>query len=144
MKGLKQFGTLKPKCHRMDGWMGWMVGISPDRSISRSPSGDNNRPSSVQELLSELKSLTSTPKRSNETILGLGKILQLFVSERGFCCWQRQIPARRIYASFRAAESFFNTMQRQNGGKDKDNDKDKEEDKNRLVTVSLSKLSKHV
>ena len=20
MKGLKQFGTLKPKCHRMDGW----------------------------------------------------------------------------------------------------------------------------
>ena len=39
MKGLKQFGTLKPKCHRMDG-MGW-DGISPDKSISRSPGGDN-------------------------------------------------------------------------------------------------------
>ena len=43
MKGLKQFGTLKPKCHRMDGWIGIGIGIgiSPDRSISRSPSGDN-------------------------------------------------------------------------------------------------------
>ena len=36
MKGLEQFGTLKPKCHRMG-----LDGISPDRSISRSPSGDN-------------------------------------------------------------------------------------------------------
>ena len=37
MKGLEQFGTLKPTCL----WMGWMDGISPDRSISRSPDGDN-------------------------------------------------------------------------------------------------------
>ena len=33
MKGLEQFGTLKPTCQ-------WMDGISPDRSISRSPGGD--------------------------------------------------------------------------------------------------------
>ena len=33
------FGTIKPTCLWMDGWDG--IGISPDRSISRSPSGDN-------------------------------------------------------------------------------------------------------
>ena len=40
MKDLKTFGTIKPKCCGWDG-MGW-DGISPDRSISRSPGGDKN------------------------------------------------------------------------------------------------------
>ena len=37
LNSLAQFWTLKPICRRMD----W-IGISPDRSISRSPGGDKN------------------------------------------------------------------------------------------------------
>ena len=43
LKGLKMFGTIKPKCH-----LDW-DGISPDRSISRSPSGDKKQPNNNQQ-----------------------------------------------------------------------------------------------
>ena len=38
LKGLEQFGTLKPKCRRP----GWLDGISLTTLTSRSPDGDNN------------------------------------------------------------------------------------------------------
>ena len=41
LKGLEQFGTIKAIC-QMDGWMGWDGMGYLNRSITRSPYGDNN------------------------------------------------------------------------------------------------------
>ena len=49
MKGLDQFGTIKPKCWIGLDWMGWigwvgLDGISLNSLTTRSPYGDNNVP----------------------------------------------------------------------------------------------------